>query len=234
MSYLFNTLALAGVVLQACLVVFLFLGPFRRYVVLLLYALTMLATTIVEGAVSYLRPKDTALFREIYWSDEVLWFFMLFLTVISLTYLALEGNPLRAKAGRILAGIFIGVLILPFVLFRPPFFTNLHQWTPAWGAWFNSTSQILDFGGAVMNLILWSALLTTRRRDPQLLTLSAGLGVILAGQAIAFGLRHFIQNERWVPDLLHNVSDVAGTWILCLAVRPTAKARQPADAIPSV
>lgn len=231
MSYLFNTLGFVGVVLQACLVLFLLLGPYRRYIVLFIYALTMLATTVVEFCVQ----NDTALYRKIYWSDEVIWFFMLFLTVISLTYLALEGNPLRAKAGRILAGIFIGVLVLPFILFRPPFFTNPHQWTPAWGVWFNSTSQILDFGGAIMNLILWSALLTSKRRDPQLLTLSAGLGVILAGQAIAFGLRHFIQNERWIPDLLHNVSDVAGMFILCLAVRPAAKARHPAsDAITSV
>jgi hypothetical protein len=225
-SYLFDALDVSGVVLQACLVIFLLLGPFRRYIVLLAYALTMLATTVVEVSVSHLKPNDTALFRKIYWSDEVIWFFMLFLTVISLTYLALEGNPLRAKAGRILAVIFIGVLILPFVLFKPPFFTNPHQWTPAWGSWFNSTAQILDFGGAIMNLALWSALLTSKRRDPQLLTVSAGLGVILAGQAIAFGLRHFIHDERWIPDLLHDSSHVAGMLILCFALRPAQKPRE--------
>ncbi len=227
MSYLFDALDITGVVLQAGLVVFLLLGPYRRYFVLLAYAVTMLATTVVEVSVSHLKPNDTALFRKIYWSDEVLWFFMLFLTVISLTYLALEGNPLRAKAGRVLAGIFIGVLILPFVLFTPPFFANPHQWTPAWGAWFNSTSQILDFGGAIMNLALWSALLTSKRRDPQLLMLSAGLGVILAGQAIAFGIRHFThENIRWIPDLLHDSSHVAGMLILCFALRPAQKTRE--------
>ena len=81
MSYLFDALDISGVVLQACLVVFLLLGPFRRYIVLLAYALTMLATTVVEVSVSHLKPNDTALFRKIYWSDEVIWFFMLFLTV---------------------------------------------------------------------------------------------------------------------------------------------------------
>jgi len=231
-SYLFNILGYAGVVLQACLVVFLFLGPYRRYIVLLVYALTMLATTVLEFAVR----NNAALYRKIYWSDEVIWFFMLFLTVISLTYLALEGSPLRAKAARILAVIFVGVLVLPFVLFKPPFFANPHQWTGAWGAWFNSASQILNFGGAIMNLALWSALLTSRRRDPQLLALSAGLGVILAGQAIAFGIRHFTHEDaRWIPDLLHDFSDVAGTMILCFALWPAKNARQPvSNAITSV
>jgi hypothetical protein len=230
-SYVFDTLGVLGVILELCLVIFLLFGPYRKYFVLLIYSLTMLATTVVEGTVKRLRPSDTALFRKIYWSDEVIWFLLLFLTVISLTYIALEGSPLRAKAGRVLGGIFIGVLILPFVLLHPPFFTNAHQWT---AAWFNGTSQILDFGGAIMNLALWSALLASRKRDPQLLMVSAGLGVILTGQAIAFGLRHFIHDQRWIPDLLHNLSDLSGMLILCYAVRPGLKPRLPAsEALPA-
>jgi hypothetical protein len=232
-SYILNAFEVVGFTLELCLVVFLLFGPFRKYFVLFIYAVTMVGTTLLEIYINHTKP-NSPLYRKVYWSDEVIWFFLLFLTVISLTYIALEGSPLRAKAGRVVTGIFIGVLILPFVLLHPPFFTNAHQWTSAWGAWFNGASQILDFGGAIMNLALWSALLASRKRDPQLLMVSAGLGVILTGQAIAFGLRHFIQQERWITDLLHNLSDVTGMFILCYAVRPGVKTRPAApEALPA-
>ena len=40
-----------------------------------------------------------------------------------------------------------------------------------------------------MNLGLWTALIGTKKRDPLLLTVSAGLGVAVTGAAIAFGLQ---------------------------------------------
>ncbi len=220
MSFLFLGLYILGVVLEVILVVLLLRGPFRRYPFLFIYAIAMLATTALEFFILRFRAGDTALFRKVYWTDEVLWFLLLFVTVISLTYLALEDSPLRNPAGKALALVFIGVLALPFLVLHPPFITSPHQWTSAWGAFFNSTSQILNFGGAIMNLVLWTALLTSKKRDGELLTLSAGLGVILSVQAVAFGIRHFMPNQREVPDFLHDFSHVVGMYILCSALWP--------------
>jgi hypothetical protein len=162
----------------------------------------------------------------VYWSDEVITDLLLFLVVISLTNLALEGNPLRAKTSRILAGIVAAVLILPFVLFNPPLFTSPTHWSPAWGRWFNSTGQMLNFGAAIMNLGLWSALLTSRKRDPQLLKVSIGVGVAVAGQAIGFGIRRFIPDQstaREFPDIFMAMTHVLSVFIWCWAFQSAAK-----------
>ena len=77
-----------------------------------------------------------------------------------------------------------------------------------------------------MNLGLWGALLANRKRDPQLVVVSIGLGVVVTGAAISYGLRHLdsgrgeIHTEH-VPD-----ADAAAGWtIWCRAFWP-APARQ--------
>ncbi|HLW77036.1 MAG TPA: hypothetical protein VKS01_08615 [Bryobacteraceae bacterium] len=226
MSSLFIALSILGVGLDIVWVFLLFRGPFRRYPLLLVYGLAMLATTSLEFAVVRWWPNNSALFREVYWSDEIILYLLLFPTLVSLVYRTLEESPLRASMGRVMMVIFVAIVALPFLVFHLPIET-LHKWTPAWGAWFNGASQILDFGGAVMTLVLWTALLVAKRRDPQLLTLSLGLGITLTGQALAQGLRHFIHTNRWTPDMLHDLANIAGMFILCLALWPKSKTLKP-------
>jgi hypothetical protein len=231
-SYVTNFLLVVDVALQLTLLFLLLRGPNRRAIVLFIYSVAVLATTALEFVVTHRAHPDPGLFRRVYWSDEVVVDLLLFLLVISLTNLALEGNPLRVKMSRILAGIVAAVLILPFVLFNPPLFTSPTHWTGAWGRWFNSTSQMLNFGAAIMNLGLWSALLTSRKRDPQLLTVSIGVGVAVAGQAIGFGIRHFIPQDssaREFPDLFMSLTHVLSVFIWCSAFfspRPAAAEEQ--------
>lgn len=224
MSYVTNFLEVVDVALQLVLIFLLLHGPSRRYLALLVYSVAVLLSTALEFVVLHLTHPDRALYRKIYWSDEVITDLLLFLVVISLTNLALEDNPMRAKTSRILAGIVAAVLILPFLLFNPPLFSSPTHWSPAWGRWFNSTSQMLNFGAALMNLALWSALLASRkRRDPQLLKVSIGVGVAVAGQAIGFGIRRFIPDQstlREFPDLFMSLTHVLSVFIWCWAFRP--------------
>ena len=230
MSYVTNFILVVDVALQLALLFFLLRGPSRRYIGLLVYSVAVLVTTAIELVVTHQAHPDPGLFRRVYWSDEVVVDLLLFLVVISLTNLALEGNPLRAKTSRILAGIVAAALILPFVLFNPPLFTSPTHWNLAWGRWFNSTSQMLNFGAAIMNLGLWSALLTSRKRDPQLLKVSIGVGVVVAGQAIGFGIRRFMAEGstlREFPDLFMSLTHVLSVFIWCSAFfskRPAAAA----------
>ena len=137
--------------------------------------------------------------------------------VITLTYRALEGSPLRAGMGRLLGAVLVIVLVVPFVLFSARRFSS---------AWFDGTSQLLNFGGAIMNLGLWTALIGTKKRDPLLLTVSAGLGVAVTGAAIAFGLRRFTP-PRGTPQQLANLfktlTYLASVAIWCWAFRPAAR-----------
>src|SRR5690242_16963560 len=156
------------IVLQAIVIFFLLRGPFRRYPVLLLYCVLQLATSLTEGYVLRAFGQASPIFRRLYWTDEVSLDLLLFLMVILLTYQALEGSTLRTGMGRLLGAVLVIVLVVPFVLFSARRFSS---------AWFDGTSQLLNFGGAIMNLGLWTALIGTKKRDPVLLTVSAGLGV---------------------------------------------------------
>jgi hypothetical protein len=221
-SYITNLLLIVDVALQLVLVFLLLRRPQRRSIALFVYTVAVLLTTGLEFVVTHRAHPDPGLFRRLYWSDEVVIDLLLFLVVISFTNLALEGNPLRAKMSRILSGVVVAALILPFVLFHPPLLTSPTHWSPAWGRWFNSTGQMLNFGAAIMNLALWSALLTSRKRDPQLLTVSIGVGVAVAGQAIGFGVRHFISDgstAREFPDMFMTLTHVLSVFIWCTAFR---------------
>ena len=141
---------------------------------------------------------------------------LLFLMVITLTYRALENSPLRAAMGRLLAVLGMMVLVVPFVFFSARRFS-----TP----WFDGTSQLLNFGAAIMNLGLWSALIATKKRDPVLLQVSAGLGVAVTGAAIAFGLRRYTaiaSLPQQLADLFKTITYLASVAIWCWAFRPSA------------
>ena len=204
------------IAIQAVVIVFLLRGPFRRYPVVLLYCTLQLATTLTEGYVYRVFGENSAIFRKLYWTDEVSLDLLLFLMVIMLTYRALEASPMRAGMGRLLGAVVLIVLVVPFVLFTSRRFSR---------TWFDSTSQLLNFGAAIMNLGLWTALIGTKKRDPLLLSVSAGLGVAVTGAAIAFGLRRFtptLSTPQQLADLFKTITYLASVAIWCWAFRPRA------------
>jgi hypothetical protein len=205
------------IAIQAVVIVFLLRGPFRRYPVLLLYCILQLAASLTEGYVLRVFGDASPVFGRLYWTDEVILDLLLFLMVIMLTYRALEASPLRAAMGRLLGAVVVIVLVVPFVLFNARRFS-----TP----WFDGTSQLLNFGAAIMNLGLWTALIGTKKRDPLLLSVSAGLGVAVTGAAIAFGLRRFtpIQSTpQQLADLFKTITYLTSVAIWCWAFRPSAR-----------
>src|SRR5205823_14467613 len=130
---------------------------------------------VLDGLILRKFGQSSTEYRTMFWTDAIMVDVLLFLVVIVLTYQALEGNPLRAKMTRILVGLSVIVAILPFVVLRRPLFMT---------RWFNGTDQILEFGVAIMNLGLWTALIASKKRDAQLLTVTAGLGARVAATAL--------------------------------------------------
>jgi hypothetical protein len=216
-----------SIAIQIALIFFLLRSSsFRRYPFLLLYSILQLAITGVEEYVYRVYSLGSSFYGKLYWTDEVIMDLLLFLMVIVLTYRALESSPLRAGMGRLLGAIVVIVVTVPFVLFSARRFS-----TP----WFDGTSQLLNFGGAIMNLGLWTALIGTKKRDPLLLTVSAGLGVAVTGAAIAFGLRRFTpptSTAQQLANLFKTLTYLASVAIWCWAFRPSArKNRTPPAAV---
>jgi hypothetical protein len=177
------------------------------------------------------------LYARLYWTNDVLVDLFRFVLVIVLIYMASTGS--KRVSGRILVGVVIAALILPFVLFRPGYvpvaFGTLQVWMPSTG-WFQSTSELLNFGAAIMNLMLWATLLSSKRRDPQILLVSLGLGIVVTGTALAYGMRYLVGRNSIgaVGYLFMNVTQLLGWIIWCRAFRPAAKTRQVTDAaVPS-
>jgi hypothetical protein len=210
------TLEAISIAIQAIVIFFLLSGSFRRYPLLLAYCLAQLATTISEEYV-YRVFGDSPIYGKLYWTDEVTLDLLLFLMVIALIYRALEGSPLRTSMGRLMGAVLVVVLVVPFVLFSARRFS-----TP----WFDGTSQLLNFGGAILNLALWTVLIGTKKRDPLLLAVSAGLGVAVTGAAIAFGLRRFTSPDstpQQLVNLFKTITYLASVAIWCWAFRPRAR-----------
>jgi len=217
LSQVSSVLEAITVAIHVAVIVLLLRGPYRRYPLVLVYCVLQLAATISEEYVYRVFGDASPIFSRLYWTDEVILDLLLFLMVISLIYRALESSAMRAGMGRLLGAVVVVVLIVPFVLFSARRFS-----TP----WFDGTSQLLNFGGVIMNLGLWTALIGTKKRDPVLLTVSAGLGIAVTGAAIAFGLRRFtpIQSTpQQLADLFKTITYLASVAIWCWAFRPSAR-----------
>jgi hypothetical protein len=206
-----------SIAIQAAVIIFLLRrSAFRRYPLLLVYCVLQLAATVAEEYVSRVHGQ-TNFFRKLYWTDEITLDLLLFLMVITLIYRAVEGSPVRVAMGRLLGAVVAVVLVVPFIVFTARRFST---------TWFDGTSQLLNFGAAIMNLGLWTALIGTKKRDPLLLTVSAGLGVAVTGAAIAYGLRRFTpptSTPQQLANLFKTLTYLTSVAIWCWAFRPSAR-----------
>lgn len=214
MELLFLILSFATALFQVATVVFLFLKPVRKYAFVLGYCLLQLGTSAVEMTVTSTLGGHSRLYRILFWTDELVLDVVLFCILILLTDRAMEGSPAQGAMRRMLGAVMAVTLALPFVLYKGIFLTP---------AWFDHAGQVLNFGAALLNLGLWTALLGSRKRDPQLLTVSAGFGIIATGAAISFGLRRLVHQHgaAWTAaNLVFVVAYVLGSLILCRAFLP--------------
>lgn len=229
MNFLSKSLYGADTVMECVLVLLLLRGPFQSYIVFTVYVLGDLAADLSVWIAYYRAGWESPAYRKIYWSTHLTMDLLLFLVVIAFTYAALQGNPLRPKAAKALGVIVAVTLALPLTMLHNHYSKIYGFFT---SQWFNHTSQILNFGAAIMNLVLWAALLPNRRRDPRLVTLSIGVGIATSIAAIVWGARQWLaQTNRWPLDSFMTVTHLASLLLWCWAFRPEA-AGQSRDTTP--
>jgi hypothetical protein len=236
MRYVYYLIEIGDALALISVLVLLLRGPTRKFWALLVYVtwellanvalsgydLVYNAALVDAGASAPTVKLYARLYSRLYWTNDVIVDVLRFLLVIWLTYRATSGGPKRTSIGRILSGIVVVALALPFLLF-PMFPMGPKAWPEA--SWFNSTSELLNFGAAIMNLVLWGVLLADRKRDPQLAVVSVGLGVVVTGAAISYGLRHLIPAEaRFIPNMFLMLTQLAG-WFIWSRAFWTARAR---------
>jgi len=228
MSSLQTALQLFGALLNILLLIFLLRGFLPKYSVLFAYNLAQFLITLVER-VLWGEDRGSLLYREVYWTSEIVWDFLLFLLVTVLIHQALAGRKEREMARKILFIVMIAVVVLPFVLF--------HDRVIFQTRWFSGASQVLNFGAAILTLVLWGALIASRNQDHQLMLVCAGLGITVAGAALAWGIRQLAVGTgstestiRDLADLFAGLTYVAGLGLWCWAFR---SAREPSPPQPA-
>ena len=229
MRYVYYLIEISGALALISVLVFLLRGPSRKFWALIVYVAWELLSNLSLNSFDLLYNAATPgasntsaevmrLYFRLYWTNDVIVDLLRFLLVIWLTYRATSGGPKRTSIGRMLSGIVVVALTLPFLLF-PMFPQGPKPWPEA--SWFNSSSELLNFGAAIMNLVLWGVLLADRKRDPQLTVVSVGLGVVVTGAAISYGLRHLIPAGAWfIPNTFLLLTQLAGWTIWCRAFWP--------------
>jgi len=235
MRYVYHLIDIGDALALGSVLFLLLRGHSRKFWALLVYVVWELLSSVglsvydllYNGMVVGENASKEAVkwYARLYWTNDVIVDLLRFLLVIGLMYRATSG-PKRASVARILGVIVVVALVLPFLLF--PMFPNGPK---AWieGSWFNSTSELLNFGAAIMNLVLWGVLIADRKRDPQLAIVSVGLGVVVTGAAISYGFKVYIVSSAavFIPNMFLTLTRLVGWGIWCRAFWP-AHSRQPA------
>src|SRR5690242_11202730 len=105
MNFLSALLPATDGLLQLILIVLLLKGPFRRYPLLLLYCVFQVSVVVLSGWVFFVAGAGSALYRNLYWTSDVIVDLLLFLMVITMTREVMKENPLWPVVGRILSVI---------------------------------------------------------------------------------------------------------------------------------
>lgn len=224
MTHLYDSLApvlgFSSAIALFSVMVLLLRGPIRQCWVVLLYVCWELVATagltvadlLLNGTSQAMGPAQIGaarLYARFYWTNDLI----VDLLRLVLTTVLIYTVVAKPSLGRLLGGLILAMVVLPFILFHPTFKPMPKV------AWFNSTSQLLNFGASIMNVILWGALIRSRRRDSRLIGLSIGLGILVTGAAVSCGLRHFIPYGSFTAafNLFLNLTQLAA-WLIWFRV----------------
>ncbi len=205
LNYLFTALGLCGMALQAMVVFAMSRGPWRRYPGIFLYLIVLFLTAVADSA-AYLDPEIwSAWYRPIYFYNNLARQVTGLAAVISLYFTATAKHPRRvALRTRIVAGT-AAVIALSFFLASP---------TPSGVTlYLTRVCRNLSFANAVLNLVLWFALIRERSRDPRLFIVSGGLGLNMAGEAIGQSLLSMSRSTVVAGNLI-----AVSSHLLCLVI----------------
>jgi len=230
-THLYDILAPAlGIANAAALLVLFYLlvnGHARQYWTLLFYVgWELLATAALTIADLYLNGTtqshsvSTNLYAWMYWSNDVTVDLFRFTLAAVLIYKTLESPQPWLK--RVLLGVGVAIVVISALFWRDR--DAQHPF-----AWLNSISQLINFGAAILNVVLWTAILQSKKRDTRIMAVSIGLGILVAGTAFSYGLRHFNKEGQFtaVVNLFLNLTQLLAWLIWCRAFWPDQRPKAP-------
>ncbi len=176
---------LVSLALQVLVIGSLRRGGYKDYPFVFIYSLVLIMTTVVDGAAhADANIRDWA---QGFYRNEALRQLLLFTVVMSLMDRAMAGRSYR---GRI--RLFLMLAATAAVLIS----VSIHWESHLTALWATQVGRDLSFGSVVLTLLLWVTLISSRRKDTQLLMVTGGLGLQFTGEAIGQSIRQISHHNR--------------------------------------
>jgi len=218
-----------GLPLELLVIAALVRGPYRQFPAVFAYSLADFFSTVIELplAIDYFRNyASTGVHHPFvfwYWLDEVVLQFLVFIVVLSLIWQATS----EARSRRPLRlGLILGSLLVAGISF-------LIQYDPhvLTGLWMTPWASEMSFASAILDLFLWALLIAKRQKDPRVLMLSGGLGIMFAGEATGEALRNMSRSVVLAGGILMVFTHLAFLYVWWQTLR--AHRSFPASPLPA-
>jgi hypothetical protein len=202
-----------SVALQVYVIALLRRGAYKDYPFALAYSVVLLLTSVADAAAQarLLSLTKTGL-RFFYYRDEAARQFLLFVVVVSLIERAMHASPFRNHVRTALAGLAVLSVCLSLTTHASPSFS----------LWMTKVARDLSFGSVALTLVLWSLLISSPKKDRQLLMVTGGLGLQFTGEAIGQSLRQLSNHHHstlLVGNLLLSMSHLLRLYVWAEAFR---------------
>jgi len=205
-----------GLFLNVLVISALVRGSYREYPFVFAYALSLLASTVVQIG---LRSASRSVQDELYWISEVVLDVLVFCAVIAFIDEAARYARQKTIERRWLILVSVLLCATSYAVHRG---SNVNLTM-------TSISRDLNICASILDLILWSLLVAARRPDRRLMLLSGGLGLQLSGAIMG---QQLVKSSRSLVKAGSLVE--VTTFLLFLYIWWRALRRQPAEAgVPS-
>jgi hypothetical protein len=182
-------------------------GSYRQYPFVFAYSVALFLSTTIEIGIKA-APKQVR--YNYYWTDEIILDILVFCLVIALIGQAAQHSrqkPIERK-WLVVAAAFIFTVS---VAIRSGLPLNLRM---------TLISRDLNICAVILDLILWSLLVTARRPNRTLMLLSGGLGLQLTGAIMGEQLRQLAHSLLLMGSLLEVTTGLLALFIWWRALRP--------------
>jgi hypothetical protein len=211
-TWIWIVIGAVGAILQILIISALIPHQFRKFPALSLYSIASFLATVMEGA-AFIRLFDWNTFgKNVYWINELVIQVLVFALVVSLISKALDMGESSPKRRPSLAAGALVIMTFCVIL------AIIDRGSMVFRQIMTPVSRNLSFASAILNLLLWTLLLSRRDRDKQLMLLSVGIGIQTTGQAIGHSLRIIGHSKNAHPLVETGTILMLLTYVLSLLV----------------
>lgn len=167
----------------------------RQYPLVFTYMMTVLLAAVAElpSSLAVAGAHHTAaqvdLHMKLYAAAQCVTHLLIFAVVASFVLRATEESRIRHLIRTALAIAAPSFIAVSFLIHYSDSAPDHNSSTAALGYWMTPWIRDINFGAAIVDMILWGLLLSSRKRSQTLLLLVGGVGITFAGDAISDAIR---------------------------------------------